>query len=372
MKKTGNLSLAFPQAMDVDWGRLLDQQLKQWHGGRTHVRGIAEYISNADDSYIRQGLSNKSIEVQVLSKTGKKISKLIVQDYAEGMSKEDLENKFFQYYKSFSGRETAVKDGFEHKAWFSYDKENMKPIYGYDKGGYYYKSVKKENGTTIELIDSIKNHIALEDLLIMLSSNSRIRGTIKNQEVQIKIDKKGDIFSDKLDYEGVSIKNADRNWQFEIPKSLKNDTSSNILNLYYFNKPLKGSQNIIEVSDGKTLFIDLNTSEFDDRPFSKYIYGEVIFEQLYYADAVKENRKGLEEGNDLTIEINEFLSKSIKLVIQEIQELQREKEKNRIIEVSQKKITELNKFLRKCDLNFKKELNQLRKKNEIKNRWRKS
>ena len=364
MKNSGNLRLAFPQTMDVDWGRLLDQQLKQWHGGRTHVRGIAEYISNSDDSYIRQGLSNKKIDVQVLSKTGKKISKLIVQDNAEGMSKEDLENKFFQYYKSFSGRETAnvsgrfgtggkayaimnfkkcwitsIKDGFEHKAWFAYDKSEMKPIYGYDKGGYYYKAVKKENGTTIELIDSIKNHIALEDLLIMLSSNSRIRGTIKNQEVLIKIDKKGDIFSDKLDYEGVSIKDADRNWEFEIPKDLKNINSSNILNLYYFNKPLKGSQNIIEVSDGKTLFIDLNTSEFDDRPFSKYIYGEVIFEQLYYADAVKENRKGLEEGNDLTIEINNFLSKSIKIVIQEIQELQREKEKNRIIEVSQQKIT---------------------------------
>lgn len=388
MAKLNNLSL-FQQEMTVDYGTLLEHQITKWKGGGTHTRGIAEYISNSDDSYIRQGFSNKKINVEIISKTGRKISKLIVSDKAEGMSKEDLENKFFQYYKSFSGREIAnvsgrfgtggkayaimnfqkswiisVKNGFEHKAWFSWNNKDKKPIYGFDHGGYYYKKVDKPNGTTIELINSIKNNIPLENLMIQLCTTPRIRGTVKNQIVHLRIDRKGDVFTDKLDYEGVNINNSTKSWSFPIPNELKNNNSSNELILYYFKEPLERSQSIIEVSDGKTLFIDLNTSDYDNRPFSKYIYGEMIIEQLYDSHAVKENRKGLEEGDDLTIEINSFLKESVGQVIQEIQDLHREKEKNRVIEVSQKKISELNKFLKKCDLNFKRELNTLKRKSQ--------
>jgi hypothetical protein len=391
MANSNNLSL-FPQEMNVDYGRLLESQIEKWKGGASHIRGISEYISNSDDSYIRLGRSNKIINVEIYSKTGKKISKLIVTDNAEGMDKNDLEKKFFAYYRSYSGRETAkvsgrfgtggkayaimnfqkswitsVKNGFEHRAWFSWNDKEKKPIYGFDKGGYCYKKVDAENGTTIELINSLKNTIPLEELMIQLCTSSRIRGTIKNQNVQLKIDKKGDVFEDKLDYEGVNILSSTKEWNFTLPKKLNNKDKNRNLTIYYFKEPLKRSQSIIEVSDGNTLFIDLNTSDYDNRPFSKYIYGEVIIEKLYDSQAVKENRKGLEEGDDLTIEINLFLKECVGIVIQEIQDLHREKEKNRVIEVSQKKITELNKFLKKCELNFKKELNTLKKKSLTKN-----
>ena len=99
-------------SVPVNQGRLLENQLKKWQGGSHHPRGIAEYISNSDDSYRRLGkLLNETIIVEIYSnsKTGKKIDKLIVKDFAEGMSFDDLENKFFQYFESFSGREKGEK-----------------------------------------------------------------------------------------------------------------------------------------------------------------------------------------------------------------------------------------------------------------------
>ena len=61
----------------------------------------------------------------------------------------------------------------------------------------------------------------------------------------------------------------------------------------------------------------------------------------------------------MTIEIEEFLSNKIKIVINEIQETQRQKERERSIETSNEKINELNKFLKKCELNFKNEISNL-------------
>lgn len=90
----------------VNWGKLLEDQLERWRGGGTHGRGIAEYITNSDDSYRRlKKFSDQVIEVEVHSKRGRHIDKLIIRDFAEGMSYGDLENRFFPYFESFSGRE---------------------------------------------------------------------------------------------------------------------------------------------------------------------------------------------------------------------------------------------------------------------------
>ena len=97
-------------SVPVNWGKLLESQLKKWYGGGHHPRGIAEYISNSDDSYRRlKKFSDQNIIVEIHSRYGKKIDKLIIQDFAEGMSFEDLENKFFRYFESFSGRERGEK-----------------------------------------------------------------------------------------------------------------------------------------------------------------------------------------------------------------------------------------------------------------------
>src|SRR5438876_8164051 len=90
----------------INVGNMLEAQLERWRGGRSHGRGIAEYISNSDDSYRRlKQFRGHRIEVEIQSKRGRHIDKLVIRDSAEGMSYDDLENKFFRYFESASGRE---------------------------------------------------------------------------------------------------------------------------------------------------------------------------------------------------------------------------------------------------------------------------
>ena len=147
----------------VNTGKLLENQLMKWKGGGHHPRGIAEYITNSDDSCRRmQKFAGQDIIVEIHSITSKKIEKLIIKDTAEGMSYDDLENKFFQYFESFSGREKgekvtgrfgtggkayaimnfrhcciiSIKNGKECRAWFQWDSKNQEIIKGYNNGGY--------------------------------------------------------------------------------------------------------------------------------------------------------------------------------------------------------------------------------------------
>ena len=58
----------------VNVGRLLENQLMKWQGGGNHPRGIAEYISNSDDSYRRiKKLSSQKIIVEIYTRNSKKI-----------------------------------------------------------------------------------------------------------------------------------------------------------------------------------------------------------------------------------------------------------------------------------------------------------
>ena len=81
----------------VNYGKLLEDNLKKWQGGSQHIRGIGEYITNSDDSYRRKKkYSNQEIFVEIHSerKNGKQLDKLVIRDNAEGMSREDMETKF--------------------------------------------------------------------------------------------------------------------------------------------------------------------------------------------------------------------------------------------------------------------------------------
>ena len=372
----------------VNEGRLLEDNLRKWQGGSQHIRGIGEYITNSDDSYRRlRKFSNKEIFVEIHStrKNGKQLDKLIIKDNAEGMSLEDLENKFFRYFESHSGRTegknvtgqygtggkayaimnfkecfiTSVKNGMENKAWFKWDNKAKNIVKGYNGKGYYEKKVDKPNGTVIELIQS-PNHINLLDFIIKLNSLARIRHVIKSQKIKVSVYQGGNPPQELL-LEYDTPKNYIQNWKFELPDNLKNsDKKKNEFILHYFEQPL-GKDSFVDLSDGISTVADLEINHYDDRPFAKYLNGELVIEKLQNSTAVKENRKGLEEGDDLTIEIEEFLSAKIKIVIGEIQVMQRQKEKEKSIETSNEKINELNKFLKKCELNFKNEISSLLK-----------
>jgi len=331
--------------------------------------------------------SEKEIFVEIHStrKNGKQLDKLLIKDYAEGMSLDDLENKFFRYFESHSGRSegkhvtgqygtggkayaimnfkecliTSVKNGKENKAWFKWDNKAKNIIKGYNGKGYYDKIVDKPNGTIIELIKS-PNHINLLDFIIKLNSLARIRHVIKSQKVRVSVFQGNRPAEDFL-LEYDTPKSHLQEWKFELPENLRNsDKKKNIFILRYFEQQL-GKDSFIDLSDGISTVADLEINKYDDRPFAKYLNGELIIEKLQSSSAVRENRKGLEDGDDLTIEIEEFISSNIKVVIGEIQEKQRLKEKERNIEVSNEKINELNKFLKKCELNFKNEITGLLK-----------
>src|SRR5450759_1009487 len=71
----------------INVGNMLEAQLERWRGGKSHCHGIAEYITNSDDSYRRlKKFSDQKLEVEIHSRRGRHIDKLVIRDFAEGMS----------------------------------------------------------------------------------------------------------------------------------------------------------------------------------------------------------------------------------------------------------------------------------------------
>ena len=371
----------------VNYDKLLEDQLKKWQGGGHHPRGIAEYISNSDDSYRRlEKYSNQKISITIKSRRGKMIDQTIIEDFAEGMSYSDLEKKFFQYFESFSGRESgkkvtgrfgtggkayaimnfrrcwiiSVKDGKECKAWFKWDIKRKKILNGYDGQGYKDKKVDKKNSTTIILEDSLKVSYPLDEFVIYLQKSTRIRHVLKTQNVIFRIERKNEKKEIKLTYDGPKNSDAVKIWEFDIPDSLKHSKEDKKLILRYFEKPL-GENSFIDLEDGISSVADLAVSDYDGRPYAKYINGSLTLTKLTDSSAVKESRKGLEEGDDITIEIETFLENKIGVVINEIESINRDKEKEARINATNSKLKELSKFLSKKDLKFKLELKELQK-----------
>jgi hypothetical protein len=370
--------------VQVDWGKLLETQLERWQGGGSHGRGIAEYISNCDDSYRRlKKFHGQPIEVEIHSRRGRHIDKILIRDFAEGMSYDDLEKKFFQYFWSASGRErgqpvtgrfgtggkayaimnfescwmTSVKDGFENKAWFKWDTERKRIVRDYNKAGYKNQRVNKPNQTTVELEDSHKVNHELIELVANLEKLPRIRHVIKNQKVTVRLCKKEQAAQFPLKYADPG--NPVKVWTFPAPKELRNgEADKTALKLQYFQKPLE--DNFIDVSDGISSVADEKVDKFDGRPFSKYFNGSLTLTKLRDSAAVKENRKGLEEGDDLTDAVESFIKECVYKAVSEVEEEQRRKERERRLSASNEKMKELSKFLRKCDVNFKRELRELK------------
>jgi hypothetical protein len=371
----------------INIGKLLENQLMKWQGGGHHPRGVVEYITNSDDSYRRlQKFKGQEIIVEIHSRRGKMIDKLIIKDKAEGMSFEDLENKFFQYFESFSGREVgmkvtgrfgtggkayaimnfrhcwiiSVKDSKECKAWFKWDIKNKEIIKGYNNGGYKDKPTNEPNGTTVILENSYKVNIQLSDFIFYLEKLARLRHILKSQKTILRITRKNKTKEVELKYTEPDEYDALKIYRFSLPKHLKGADDNSELILRYFEKPL-GENSFIDLSDGISSVADLEVSKFDGRPFSKYINGALTITKLVDSVAVKENRRGLEEDDDLTNEIEDFIRPKVSDVITEVENIQRQLDKERRIDAANKKLQELSKFLSKQDLKFKLELNELKK-----------
>ncbi len=370
----------------INVGNMLEAQLERWRGGRSHGRGIAEYITNSDDSYRRlRKFKDQKIEVEIHSRRGRHIDKIVIHDFAEGMSFDDFENKFFLYFESASGRQqgelvsgqfgtggkayaimnfqhcwiTSVKDGLENRAWFKWDPKRKKILWDYTKGGYKNKRVKKPNQTVVELENSIKSTQDLMELVAGLERLARIRHVLKNQKVSVRLHKKSE--DETLGLQYTEPRDPLKTWEFPVPNDLRDgEPAAPNLTLRYFQKPLD-KESFIDVTDSISSVADLDVSRYDGRPFSKYFNGSLTLKKLLNSSAVKENRKGLEEGDDLTESIEGFLKQSVYQAVSEIEEEQRKKERERRLTASNAKMKELSKFLKRCELNFKQELKELKK-----------
>jgi hypothetical protein len=377
----------------VNWGRLLESQLLTWQGGSQHPKGIGEYITNSDDSYRRlKKFEGQKIFLTIYSRRGKMIDKLIIEDYAEGMSHDDLENKFFQYFYSFSGRDRGEKvtgkfgtggkayaimnfrhcwimsrkDGKECKAWFKWDGEQKSILYGYNKGGYIDKITNEPNDTTVMLEDSLQVKSNLEELANLIAKSTRNSHVLKNQEVSYVIYRKNQKFELILSYQEPLDENASKIWEFPLPPTLiESPTNGDILKIKFYEQPLSDDKNIIDVSDGISSVANYRLKDIDGRLFAKHLFGNITVSKLYSSLAVKENRKGLEEGDDLTVELEAFLEEKINKIVDEIEVQQKVKEKVQRQEEANKKLNEFSKFLNKQNLNFKLQLNELKKKFSI-------
>jgi hypothetical protein len=187
--------------------------------------------------------------------------------------------------------------------------KTKKILRDYTKGGYKNKRVKKPNETLVELVSSIKSTQDLMELVAGLERLARIRHVLKNQKITLRLHKKSadEIFP--LQY--TEPRDALKTWTFPIPKALQDgETVTPSLTLRYFQKPLD-KDSFIDVTDSISSVADLDVSRYDGRPFSKYFNGSLTLKKLLNSSAVKENRKGLEEGDDLTEAIEDFLRDSV-------------------------------------------------------------
>ena len=372
--------------VNVNYGNVLESKLNEWKGGSRHPYGIAEYINNSDDSYRRLGnFSDQEIFVEIHTRTAKRINKLIIKDNAEGMSYEDLENKFFQYFDSYSGRSSgakvrgqfgtggkayaimnfrncwieSVKDGLKSKARFYWDHNHKQIMKEYDNGGFVNQPTTQPNGTIIVLEEAIKVNTNPEGFVDYLEKLPGLRHVLKGQKVHYTVKKKSQVTSTDLIYRTPSS-GIIKSYTFDLPEGFRNSESSNEFQVNYFEQPI-GNDAFIDISDGISSVEDMEVTKIDGRPFSKYINGSLVIEKLQGSTAIKENRRGLEDGDDLTEEILGFISSCISSVINEIEKEQKEKDKLKRLEEANKKLDELSKFLSKRDLKFKLDLKELKK-----------
>ena len=211
------------------------------------------------------------------------------------------------------------------------------------------------------LESSIKVRHQLKDFVVQLEKLGRIRHILKSQKVTFKIIRHKQIEQTNLKYSEPNPETAKKTWIFDLPESLKNkDGYDNQLILRYYEKPISENA-FIDLSDGISSVADLLISSFDDRQFSKYINGSLTISKLMDSVAVKENRRGLEEGDDLTEEIETFIIEKIRLVIDEVEDNQRHLDREKRINAANEKLRELSKFLSKQDLKFKLDLKELKK-----------
>jgi hypothetical protein len=280
------------------------------------IDGIVELITNADDSYKRME-NNKEhttgeIEVYVNRKKGGICEKLIVRDYAEGMTQDTLK-KAIEFASETSGYEktktvrglfgrglketivalgrgqiTTVKDNKMCSTSLWSDKKTKRSLYD-DEQLEDICDTKEKNGTEVNITiqnesikipefdnfkDQLSKHQALRDI------NSSTNRNIKLTFVDVKRGNKK--ITTKINFSYPIGKKI-----FEKVITISKTGQKATLRIFQSDKQLDFIKNnpfslagILVKTDGAILDNQYNQSKFSNDPASHYFFGEIICHDL--------------------------------------------------------------------------------------------
>ncbi len=312
------------------------------------IAGVVELVTNSDDSYkrIEESGNNVSgrIEIYVNREKGGICKKFIIKDYAEGMTKEELEKALIfagktKIGKSIRGlfgrglKETIIALGEgeiitikKHKLtktrlWL--DSATQFAQYD-DESLLYSEDTNQDDGTTISIkitndkikiptcekfTEQLTTHFALRDI-----NSSQSRDVIlRFEELKNKL----------TDQKKIRFSNPERVKTITIEKSLPGFGDKVIITIYESTHALdsprfnpSGLAGILIKTGGAIL--DNQLFRFENEPEALYFYGEVVCEEL--EDRLKKGETGILDPNRGGLEWKHDYSKSLSKIIEEVLE----------------------------------------------------
>jgi hypothetical protein len=345
------------------------------------IDGVVELVTNSDDSYKRIEESGNDvsgiIEIYVNREKGGICKKFIIKDYAEGMTKEELEKALIFAGKTKTGKsirglfgrglkETIIALGEGEIATIKKNKltktrlwlDSTTQIAQYDDESLLYsEDTNQDDGTTISIkitndkikiptcekfTEQLTSHFALRDI-----NSSQSRDIIlKFEELKNKI----------TDQKKIRFSNPEGKKVITIDKSLPGFGEKAVITIYESNHALDsprfnpfGLAGILIKTGGAIL--DNQLFRFENDPEALYFYGETVCEEL--EDRLRKGETGILDPNRCGLEWKHDYSKSLSKIIEEVLEPLILKKKEELKEEDPKKEVKesTKKILRKlCNL----------------------
>ena len=345
------------------------------------IDGVVELITNSDDSYkrIEESGDNVSgrIEIYVNREKGGICKNFIIKDYAEGMTKEELEKALVFAGKTKTGKSirglfgrglketiialgegeiTTIKKHKLTKTRLWLDSATQFAQYD-DESLLFSEDTDQDDGTTISIkitndkikipackkfTEQLTSHFALRDIN---SSQSRDI-TLRFEELKNKL----------TDQKKIKFSNPEGKKVITIEKRLPGFGDKVILTIYESNHALDsprfnpfGLAGILINTGGAIL--DNQLFRFENDPEARYFYGEAVCEEL--EDRLRKGETGILDPNRGGLEWKHDYSKSLSKIIEEVLEPLILKKKEELKEEDPKKEVKesTKKILRKlCNL----------------------
>lgn len=324
---------------------------------RNLLDGIVELVTNSDDSYRRLEQSGRQvngvIEIEVEREKGGRVRRLVVRDYAEGMSAEQLE-KALEFAGQTSGFETGrsvrgffgrglketiyglgegtittVRNGTKVRTRLWIDAQTKRPKYD-DDMLMQTEMTTDPDGTTVEIdVQNEKMKAAGWDKFCeQVANHYALRDIHRRREVKLSLyDKspKGRFSTPKRCGKPIQFKSPSENKVLDEDIPLTRSGDRMRLTIYETDMPYAFSRDpwcmsgIVIKTEGAAL--DLVMPGFESDPAAAYFFGEAFCEGI--ATRVREgealidtNRGGLEWRHEYCRELEEAIADRLRPLIE--------------------------------------------------------